>query len=469
MSSGLRANVNLDEDENEDEHEHGRHREPAVRIDGLTKYFTEGDTLLRRLRPDQSIKQVRAVDGVDLAVERGDTVGLVGESGCGKSTLARAALRLVEPTDGSVYVGGDDVTEYSRSELRSFRSRVQMIFQDPFSSLNPRYTVRETLTEPMEIHGIGDDDRDRTRRACDLLSRVGLGEEHLDRYPHEFSGGQRQRVAIARALAVEPEVIVADEPVSALDVSVQAQILNLLAELKSEMDLTMLFISHDLSVVRQICDRVAVMYLGEIVEEAPTDALFTDPQHPYSEVLVSSIPVPDPTVDRERIELAGDVPTPIDPPDGCRFHPRCPKVVPPEDWTHGQAPWRRVLQFKTRVERGEVDPDAVRDQLATESGTDGEPSDEAVVDELYDEHLRSGDIQHSGVALPDAVRKHVRAALTDLVAGDRAGAVERLDERFTTVCETETPRHVERDGGVVACHLRDPDVPTPGADGGDRR
>ena len=434
---------------------------PALRIDGLEKYFSEGDTLLRRLRPDQSVKSVRAVDGVDLTVDQGDTVGLVGESGCGKSTLARAVLQLVEPTAGSVYFDGEDVTEYGRSALRSFRSEAQMIFQDPFSSLNPRYTVEDTLTEPMRIHDVGDGVADRKRRARELLERVGLSPDHLDRYPHEFSGGQRQRVAIARALSVEPGVIVADEPVSALDVSVQAQILNLLDELKREMDLTMLFISHDLSVVRQICDRVAVMYLGEIVEEAETADLFTDPQHPYSEVLVSSIPVPDPTVDRDRIELSGDVPTPIDPPSGCRFHPRCPEVIPPEGWSYDQQSWRRILHLKARVERGEVEPEAVRSQLASEA--EGGVTDEDVVEELYAEHVAEGGIQSRDLALPDALRERVVATLELLVEGDERAALDRLDE-FRTVCEEETPRLRESDGRLVACHLRDPDVPTPAAE-----
>ena len=427
----------------------------ALSVDGLKKHFTEGDTLLRRLRPDQTVQNVRAVDGVNLTVERGDTVGLVGESGCGKSTLARAALRLLVPTEGNVYFNGDDITEFSQSELRAFRSEAQMIFQDPFTSLNPRYTVRDTLVEPMKIHDIGDSDEEREERARSLLNRVGLGPEHLDRYPHEFSGGQRQRVAIARALSVEPEIIVADEPVSALDVSVQAKIINLIEELKRDMGLTMLFISHDLSVVRQVCDRVAVMYLGEIVEEAATSDLFTNPNHPYTEVLISSIPVPDPTVDRDRIQLEGDVPTPINPPSGCRFHPRCPKVIPPEDWTHDQASWRRVLHLKTRIEREEIKPDAMRDQLTSE--TTGEVNDKAIVDALYNEHITEGGIQHQDLTLPDSVSENVREALRNLVEGNRSAAYGCLD-KYETVCEEVIPRHIENDDRVVACHLHDPEV-----------
>jgi peptide/nickel transport system ATP-binding protein len=434
--------------------------EPVLRLEGLKKYFKEGDTLIRRLRPDQRVREVRAVDDVDLSVESGSTVGLVGESGCGKSTLARAVLQLVEPTDGSVYFRGEDLTEFSSNELRSFRSDAQMIFQDPFSSLNPRYSVRKTLTEPMSVHGIGDSEEEREERARDLIERVGLGTEHLDRHPHEFSGGQRQRVAIARALAVEPELIVADEPVSALDVSVQARILNLLSRLSAEMDLTMLFISHDLSVVRQICDRVAVMYLGEVVEEAPTRELFTDPRHPYSEVLVSSIPTPDPTDDRERIELAGDVPTPIDPPSGCRFHPRCPKVVQPEDWEHGQALWRRVLHFGKRVANGTVEPGAMRSTLETER--DGRVSDADVVEAVYEEHITEGGIQEGTVDPPAPIERTVRDAIERVVAGDREGAVAALDEEFRTVCEEQVPRDLDEGDRTVACHLHDPEVTTPG-------
>ena len=430
--------------------------DPVLRIEGLKKYFQDKDSLIRRLRPDQEVKQVHAVDDVDLTIEAGDTLGLVGESGCGKSTLARVALRLLEPTAGSIYFEGRDLTTLSNRELRSFRSNAQMIFQDPFSSLNPRYTVERTLVEPMEVHGIGDSDAARRERAAELVERVGLGPEHLDRRPHEFSGGQRQRVAIARALSVEPSLLVADEPVSALDVSVQARILNLLSELSEDMDLTVLFISHDLSVVRNICDRVAVMYLGEVVEQAETAELFTDPKHPYSEVLVSSIPTPDPTETRERIRLAGDVPTPVDPPSGCRFHPRCPKVIQPADWEHSQALWRRILHLKKRIGNGTVEPTAMRSTLETDR--EGPVSDDDVVDELYQEHITDGGIQDTAVEPPVAIEATVRDALSHLVSGDRSGAVDALDEEFHTVCETAVPTEIAADGRQYACHLHDPDV-----------
>ncbi|WP_267643422.1 ABC transporter ATP-binding protein [Haloarchaeobius amylolyticus] len=431
---------------------------PILELDGLTKHFSESDSLIRRLRPDQRVRTVRAVDDVDLAVRDGETLGLVGESGCGKSTLARTAVRLLDPTAGEVHFDGTEVTALSHSELREFRGEVQMIFQDPFASLNPRYTVAKTLMEPMRVHGIGTNDLERRDRAADLLERCGLAAEHLDRHPHEFSGGQRQRIAIARALSVEPDMLVADEPVSALDVSVQAQILNLLSELREEMGLSMLFISHDMSVVRRVCDRVAVMYLGEIVETAPTGELFTDPQHPYTQALLSSIPVPDPTVERERVHLEGDVPTPIDPPSGCRFHPRCPKVIPPADWPGDQPAWRRVLSVKRRIVGDELDPGATRSHLKSEGRDAG---DGAVVEELYAEHVTRVDVADAEtVTLPDGARESVRKALERLVAGDREGAVALLDESYSTPCAQSAPE-LDAHGGAdhrVACHLHDPDI-----------
>ena len=296
---------------------------------------------------ERRVGEVRAVDGVNLGVRRGETVGLVGESGCGKSTLARAVLRLVEPTAGSVVFDGIDLTTLRGAQLRAMRRRMQMIFQDPYASLNPRMTVGSMLAEPLRVHGLGTR-RDAPRRVSELLSLVGLPARALNRYPHEFSGGQRQRIGIARALALNPEFIAADEPVSALDVSIQAQIVNLLAQLQAELGLTYLFISHDLSIVRHISDRIAVMYLGKVVELSPAPELYAKPLHPYTHALVSALPIPDPAIERhrQRVILRGDVPSPANPPQGCRFHTRCwlrRELNNPEACTTAEPPLRDVL------------------------------------------------------------------------------------------------------------------------------
>ena len=290
-------------------------------VKDLVKYFpVQQGVLASRLG-----KQVRAVDGVTFKVRRGQTLGLVGESGSGKSTAGRAIMRLIEPTSGSVTFDGIDVLQLKGKSLKDFRRNVQIIFQDPYASLNPRMTIGEIVTEPLKIHRIGSA-REQIKQAKDLLEITGLNPEHINRYPHEFSGGQRQRIGIARALALKPKLIVADEPVSALDVSIQAQVLNLLDQLQDEFDLTYLFIAHDLSVVQHISDEIAVMYLGKIVEVADWNMLYKEPYHPYTQSLLSAVPVPDPRLQRtrERILLQGDPPSPIDPPSGCNFHTRCP-------------------------------------------------------------------------------------------------------------------------------------------------
>jgi oligopeptide/dipeptide ABC transporter ATP-binding protein len=274
-----------------------------------------------------SEKVVHALDGVDLEVNKGETLGVVGESGCGKSTLARCMVRLYKPTAGKIFYRGENVLDYNRGETRRYRAKIQMIFQDPYSSLDPRVPVRRMLEEVLENHGLVKTGQEKEERIVELMQSVGLDIEHLNRFPHEFSGGQRQRLCIARALAVEPEIIIADESVSALDVSIQAQTLNLFEELQSRLGLTFIFISHDLSVVGHISHRVAVMYLGKVVEVAEAEELFNNPQHPYTQALISAVPVPDPDVVRDEIILKGDVPTPVDVPSGCRFHPRCPYAM----------------------------------------------------------------------------------------------------------------------------------------------
>ncbi len=296
--------------------------EPVIEVQDLKKHFPIKKGLLRR-----TVGQVHAVDGVSFSINEGETLGLVGESGCGKSTVARTVMRLVEPTAGTIRLGGTDVTQLSKAEMRPFRRQMQMVFQDPFSSLNPRMTAGAIVREPLLVHGVAAG-READARTAEIFAQVGLRAAQMNNFPHQFSGGQRQRVSIARALSLNPRLIVADEPVSALDVSIQAQVINLLMDLQREHRLSYLFIAHDLAVVEHISHRVAVMYLGRIVEHATKQDLFLRPQHPYTQALLAAVPVPNPRLKRKKALLQGDVPSPVRPPPGCAFHTRCPHAMP---------------------------------------------------------------------------------------------------------------------------------------------
>ncbi len=420
------------------------HGEPLVEVTGLKKYFDDGISLLDRVLGAEQ-QAVKAVDGVDFTIHRGETLGLVGESGCGKSTVGETTLQLQTPTDGTVTFEGTDVT--AQDDLMAFRNRAQIVFQDPYSSLDPRMPVGRSIRQPLDIHGWPADAENkraqRNERVAELMERVGLSADQLDRYPGEFSGGQLQRIGIARALALDPDFIVLDEPTSALDVSVQAQILNLLSDLQDEFDLTYLFISHDLGVIRYICDRIAVMYLGEIVEIAPAEELFTNPQHPYTKALLESVPRVDLSErDREIEPLSGDVPSPRNPPSGCRFRTRCPEVIPPDSLEISQEGFRAVMDVRDRIERREVAAEKVRNLIAEE--LDAEEPDESKVDSLVLDRLYERLVS---VSLPAAVENDVFEALELVIADEWEAAEALLRQEYESVCETTHP------SGQVACHL----------------
>jgi peptide/nickel transport system ATP-binding protein len=421
-------------------------RQPIMEVRGLKKHYPITEGVMKR-----EVGRVKAVDGISFNIAPGETLGLVGESGCGKSTAATSLLRIEEPTDGEVFFDGDDITGYDKAELKHFRRRAQMIFQNPDSSFDPRMSIGESVAEPLRIHGVGPREY---RRAIvkDLLEHVGLNATDIDRYPHEFSGGQKQRIALARALVVNPDLIVADEPVSALDVSIQAEILTLMEDIQQKFDVSILFISHDMSIIRQVCDHVAVMYLGEIVEISPTKKLFSDPQHPYTRALLASIPVPDPHQHGDGTELTGDVPDPSNPPTGCRFHTRCPEVIGPEDYAFEQDEWRSVLDLRNRLSRGQVDIDAIRELLVTEDAVE---STERVTDEQLRTVLREE--YNIPEQLSDTCAESVLSdALDRIVAGDPDAANERLASEFATVCEQRHPElQATETGHPAACHLHD--------------
>ncbi|WP_459194964.1 ABC transporter ATP-binding protein [Halosimplex sp. J119] len=394
--------------------------ETLVEVTDLKKYYG-GQGLL-------ADPPVKAVDGVSFTIQRGETLGLVGESGCGKSTLGRTLVQLESATEGSVEFDGTDITELSGKQLKEWRRNAQIVFQDPDSSLNDRMTVGEIIREPLDVHEV-DSPRERREKVKDLLAQVGLQPEHYYRYPHQFSGGQRQRIGIARALALEPEFVVLDEPVSALDTSVQAKILNLLEDLQDEYDLTYLFIAHDLSAVRHICDRVAVMYLGKIMELGLTEELYTDPANPYTHSLLSAIPEPDPTVEKERITLPGTPPSPRDPPTGCQFTTRCPAKIRPE--THADLDadtWNSIERFREVIrERTRIDL-SIRNRIRRRTGTFSRFDDiDEAVDDLFDDDVST------------EVRSHVEQAAEYVKAGYPDQAREYMSEQFDSVCDTTRP------------------------------
>ena len=413
---------------------------PLLSVRGLTKHYPVRRGLIRR-----KVDRVRAVDGIDLTVRRGEALGLVGESGCGKSTAARTLLHLEEPTAGEVRLDGESVGEAGATERRAFRRRVQLLLQNPDEAFNPRVPVNRSVAEPLEIHGVTDRRR-RERIVADRLERVGIDPATADRHPHEFSGGQKQRIALARALVFDPDLLVADEPTSALDERVQSRVLSLLLDLQEAHGLGVVFISHDVRVVQQFCDRVAVMYLGEIVERGPVEAVLEDPQHPYTRALVDAVPSRDPTAGGGAEPLAGEVPDPTDPPSGCRFHTRCPAVLPPAEFDLDAESFRGVLDLRLALEAGDI---------GVASLTAGPSDNDQVGEGLRDRF----DIP---APLPDAEAEVVLfSALSSLADGERAAAERTLAARFTTPCEHAPPAVHETPAGTAACHLHDESYSSP--------
>jgi len=411
-------------------------RETLVEVEGLKKHYGEGGRF--------SGPPVKAVDGVSFNIERGETLGLVGESGSGKTTLGRTLVQLETATEGRISFSGQDVTKLSGDELKQWRKNAQIVFQDPESSLNDRMTIGEIIREPLDAHNWKSPE-ERREKVRNLLSSVGLQEDHYFRYPHQFSGGQRQRIGIARSLALEPDFLVLDEPVSALDASVQAKILNLLEDLQEEFELTYLFIAHDLSVVRHICDRVAVMYLGKIMEIGDTEELYTDAKNPYTKSLLSAIPRPDPASERTRITLPGTPPSPRDPPEGCQFSTRCPAKIRPEKFAElSDETWDAIEQFR----------EVVRERTRLDLGIRGRAKRQLGIFSDFDDIEEAADELFADVEPPSAVEEAIQTAIEQVKDGYPDQARESLKETFGGICDTERPEmHPVSDSGRLSyCH-----------------
>jgi peptide/nickel transport system ATP-binding protein len=419
--------------------------QPLLSVEGLEKHYPITEGLLQR-----EVGTIRAVDGIDFTVEAGETVGLIGESGCGKSTAATSVLRLEEPTGGDIRFRGEDITEYSDGELRRFRRNAQVVFQNPSDAFNPRMTVGESIAEPLRVQGF-DRRGERTEVVEDLLERVGLSAEMTDRYPHALSGGQKQRAALARSLVLNPDLLIADEPVSALDVSVKAEILALLRDLQESLDLGVLLISHDMGVVREVCDRAAVMYAGEVVERGPTEELFTDPAHPYTAALVDAVPTVDTGTRRTGGGLSGEVPDPANPPSGCRFHPRCPSVIPPERLDAEQDAFRAAVDLRLALDDDDIDRDAAVELAASEDSSPGfDPTETEVETEQDFEDAELKTAIRTEFGIPETVADEtLEAAIAESIDAILVGNTERARDRLDLVtdspCLTKVPETVSVD------------------------